>query len=420
MGIETANGEPEAIGIHPPKAGGMFSALQYRDFRLFISGMFFANSGMHIRQVAQGWLVYDLTHDAFLLGLVGAVTALPILVLSPLSGVIVDRVNRKKLLMVTQSIGMTAMVVLASLILTKRVEVWHIFAFSLVYGTMQSLYSPARQAFVTQLVDRENLMNAIALSSATNQVSRIIAPAIAGNLIVFVGLAGCFYFAGLTYAAIIIPLLLISVSSMPAGDSSATIWQNFKEGLSYIAGNRTMFALVAMEAIPAIFGWQYQTLLPIFAQDILNVGAAGLGLLGSAVGVGALIGSLSLAALGNYQRKGALLLVAAIVFGISLILFALSPWFQSSLIILIFVGFSSSMYAAMTNTLIQVIVPDELRGRMMGFYMLALNGMMPLGSFQAGVLASNLGAPATLAIGGTIVVIFSIGVMIFVPRLRQL
>ncbi|MDO8674196.1 MAG: MFS transporter, partial [Dehalococcoidia bacterium] len=328
--------------------------------------------------------------------------------------------DRRKLLLASQSIAMAALLLLATLIITNVVQVWHIFAFAFVYGSMQSLYGPARQVFVTDLVDKDSLMNAIALSSATNQTSRIVGPAIAGNLIVFFGIAGCFYFAGFTYAAIIVALLMISATSVPADNAGATVWQNMKEGLAYIAGNRTMFALIAMEAIPAIFGWQYQTLLPIFARDILDVGAPGLGLLTSATGAGALLGALSLAALGNYRRKGFLLLAAAIVFGISLTLFALSPWFQTSVVILILVGYSSSMYAAMTNTLIQIIVPDELRGRMMSFYMLALNGMMPLGSLQAGFLASRIGAPSTLVIGGAIVVVFSIAVMIFVPRLRQL
>ncbi|MBI2864413.1 MAG: MFS transporter [Chloroflexi bacterium] len=416
--------KPDTVGeleVRRPERASMFQSLQHRDFRLLMFGILLANGGIHLRSVATGWLVYDLTKSAFLLGLVGTATALPMLFLAPLTGVVVDRMDRKKLLTYSHSLGLIAMVSLATLILAGRVEVWHVFVFVLVYGTLQAFYVPARQVLVTELVDKDNFMNAIALTSATNQISRILGPTIAGGLLLVGGIAACFYFAGFTYGAIIVPLFLISVRSLPAADTSATIWQNLKEGLRYVAGNRTMLILLAMEAVPAIFGWQYVTLMPVFAgEEVLNVGASGYAWLMAASGAGSLAGALTLAALGNFRRKGLLLLLSAIAFGLLLIVFALSPWFPTSLLILVFVGWASAMYASLTNTLIQLLVPNELRGRMMSFYMLALNGMTPLGSLQAGTLASTLGAPASLMIGGTIVATFSLAIMVFVPRLRQL
>ncbi|MDO8669917.1 MAG: MFS transporter [Dehalococcoidia bacterium] len=399
---------------------GMFRSLRHRNFLLLMFGHFFSQSAAGIVTMTQGWLVYDLTNSPFLLGAIGTSITLPILLLSPLTGVIADRVDRCKLLIATYVISMLSMVSLATLILTGLVAVWQVFACGLIFGTMAAFFGPTRQAFIPQLVSRGSLMNAIALHSATNQSTRILGPSIAGGLLASVGAAGCFYGSGLAFAVMVGALMLITVQSTPSGIVTTTIWQSFKEGLIYVIHNRTLSALIAMEAIPAIFGWQYQILMPIFAKDILNVGPIGLGYLLTAAGIGSLAGALLVAALGDFRRKGFLMLVMAMVFGVQLIVFAVSPGFYPSLLILVVVGGTSATYAALVNTLVQAIVPNEFRGRVMGFYMLAFSGMLPLGNLQAGAIASTLGAPASLIIGGTVVVIFSLSVLIFVPRLRQL
>lgn len=367
--------------------------------------MFVSLIGTWIQYVAQSWLVFRLSNSAFLLGLVGFFNAMPILFFSFFAGVIADRFNKKSILIITQFLFMVLAFILAFLTSTGKVLVWHIMIMAILNGLLMAFDAPARQSMVLELVGKKHLMNAIALNSASFNGARMIGPALAGILIGTIGIAGCFYINGISFFTIIIALFLVK-NEIAANSGSLDFGKDIKDGLKFIKNHKTILTLLGMVAVPSLFGLSYMILMPIFAENILNVGAKGLGFLMSAVGLGALFAALNLARLGDYKYKGKLLVASSFVFSISLMLFAISKRYELSLFALLFVGWSGVTSISIVNTLLQIDVPDEFRGRVMSAFMFTFAGLMPFGNFMAGALANIIGAGLTTFIFGLVCAVF--------------
>jgi len=410
----------------------MFRALRHRNFRLFWAGAFLSNIGTWMQTVAQGWLVLQLTDSAFWLGVDGFAATSPGLVLTLLGGVFADRIDRKRLIIYTQAgAGLTALA-LALLIATGTVSdaghVWIILVASFITGCCFSLASPSYQAITIDLVGREDLTNAIALNSTQFQLSRVVGPALAGVGFQLFGLAGCFFVNGLSFIAIIIALSLVRLES-PDGTTVVaraetgerqTMWHDLMNGFRYVWSRPRVFLLLLISAVASLFGAPYMTLMPLFTRDVLGLGETGLSVMMGVAGGGSFLAALMLTFLGNLRRKGFYVLGGSAAFGLCLVGFSLSRNVTLSLVMLFGLGFSIVCSIAVTNMLLQKLVTDEMRGRVMSMFMLSFIGAWPIGSFIAGVAARRFGAPHTLAAGGIIIALFNLYVAIRSPRLRTL
>ena len=410
----------------------MFRALGYRNFRLFWAGAFLSNIGTWMQTVAQGWLVLHLTDSAFWLGVDGFAATSPGLVLTLLGGVFADRVDRKRLLIFTQAgAGLTALA-LALLIATGTVSdaghVWIILVASFITGCCFSLASPSYQAITIDLVGREDLTNAIALNSTQFQLSRVVGPALAGVGFQLFGLAGCFFVNGLSFVAIIIALSLVRIDSphgttvVARGESGErqTMWRDLTNGFRYVWSRPRVFLLLLISAVASLFGAPYMTLMPVFTRDVLGLGETGFSMMMGVAGAGSFLAALMLTFLGELRRKGLYVLGGSAAFGLCLIGFSLSRNVTLSLVMLFGIGFSIVCSIAVTNMLLQKLVTDEMRGRVMSMFMLSFIGAWPIGSFLAGVAARRFGAPHTLAAGGVIIALFNLYIAVRNPRLRAL
>jgi MFS family permease len=372
-------------------------------------------------RVATAWLVYRLTGSAFLLGLVSFSGQIPILVLGPLAGVWVDRLNRHRVLVVTQIVSMLQSFGLALLALTGTITVRSIILLNLLQGVVNAFDMPARQAFLIEMVeDREHLSNAIALNSSLVNAARLIGPSVAGLVIAAVGEGYCFLIDGFSYMAVILSLIAMKVAVRPVAPAQQSLLSEMREGWQYVSGFRPLRSILLLLAVVSLVGMPYTTLMPIFAGRILHGGAHTLGFLLGATGVGALIGALRLAARKSVLGLGRLIPMTAAGFGAALIAFAASRHLWLSLLLLVVTGFCFMQQMASSNTILQTIAEDKKRGRVMSFYSMAFQGMAPFGSLIAGVSASRIGAPYTLMIGGTVCIC---GAAVFawqLPALRQM
>ena len=414
---QTLPQEPTVVGAEA-RAGRLprqLTAFRHRNYRLFFSGQIVSLTGTWMQQVAQGWLVLQLTNSALLLGIVAAISSLPVLVFSLPAGVVADRFRKRNMLLTTQTSLMTLAFIMAALIHSEVVTIYHIMAIGFLIGATNAFDAPARQAFVIEMVGREDLMNAIAMNSATFNSARIIGPAVAGVVIAALGIAGAYFLNGISFLAVILGLSLMRIHRPPPADHPPVL-QGLKEGLSFIRGHARVSALLILTAVVSIFAISYAVLMPIFARDILDVGAKGLGYLMSSAGAGALCGALMLSTLGNFKGKGRLLLIGNLTFCMMLILFSTSRIMPLSMGLLMIAGWGMMTNMALTNTLIQTSVPDQLRGRVMSAYTLMFMGMAPLGSLQAGVLAHWLGAPCAVRIGASIC---ALAAVILSPRILR-
>lgn len=378
----------------------MFRALNHRNYRLFISGQLISLIGTWMQSVAQAWLVYRLTGSPVLLGAVGFAGQIPIFLLAPVGGLFADRHDRRRILLVTQAISMLLALALGVLTLSGRIEVWHVATIAALLGVVNGFDIPTRQAFVTELVGRQDLVNAIALNSSMFNGARIVGPAIAGVVVAAVGEGWCFLANGASYLAVITGLLAIR-RPVPAREARAgTAFAEVAEGFRFAAGTAPVRALLLLLGLVSVTGMPYAVLMPVMAASVLGVGASGLGTLMGASGAGALLGALLLARRGSVRGLGRWVAHAAGAFGISLVLFGLSRWYWLSVALLVPVGFSMMIQMSSSNTLIQSMVPDRLRGRVMAVYSMMFMGMAPFGALLAGLLAARLGAPMTIALGG--------------------
>lgn len=366
-------------------------ALRYRNFRLFFFGQLISLIGVWMQSTAQQWLVYRITGSQLKLGTVTFMGFLPVLILSLFMGVIVDRLPIRKILVGTQSWFMLCAAALAIITFLDIVRYEYILVLALLMGIGNALDMPARQAIYTDLVDRPDLLNAIALNSSVFNGARIIGPAIGGFIVAQLGEAPAFAINSLTYIAVIAGLLLMQIQPKET-DSGGGGLQNLKDGLIYLSNEKRVLGLVIMVALFSVVGFSYLTLLPVFAQDVLDIGAKGFGLLLSAQGIGALVAALSLAFKGDNLPKGKMLVGSRVLIGFALLLLSFSRQTSVSVIALIFAGFGFISKLALTNTLIQLIVPDGLRGRVLSSYTWAMGGFFPIGSLLIGYLGDLLGA----------------------------
>ena len=398
----------------------MFSALKIKNFRLYWLGMFISLIGTWVQYVAQSWLVFQLTNSVFLLGLVGFLGSIPVFLFSLFGGVAADRMNKKNILLFTQSTFMLLAFLLALLTQMKLITPAQIMLLALLNGIVMAFDAPARQAVIADLVGKQHLLNAVALNSAAFNSARVIGPALAGILIAGIGMSGCFYINGISFLAVIIALLLININNGPRRDTGNFLLKDLSDGLKFIKDNRIILILISMVGITSLFGISYVILMPVFANDVLNVGEKGLGLLMSSTGFGALIAALILARLGDFKYKGKLLISSSIIFSISLVLFSLSKTYFISLIALILIGGASVTATGLINTLLQTLVPDEFRGRAMSAFMLTFAGFMPFGNLLAGSLAHIWGVSITVLISGIICTVFFIIINILYPDIRNI
>lgn len=407
--------------------GRMFRSLSHRNFRLFWAGAFLSNTGTWMQAVAQGWLVLQLTDSVFWLGLDGFMATVPGLLLTLLGGVFADLVDRRRLLIYTQiGAGLSALT-LALLIVTGVVHVWMILALSFITGCCMAMAGPSYQAITIDLVGREDLANAIALNSTQFQLSRVIGPVFAGLAFKTLGLAGCFFGNAVSFIAVVISLSLVrfdAATTKPAPAHSVkdrrAIWQDLIGGFSYVRRRPRVFMLLLIAASTSLFGAPYLTLVPYFARDILHLDEKGLSILMGTSGVGACCAALVLAFLGNFRHKGWSVLGGAFSFSLCLIGFSLSTHLMTSLIFIFGMGFAIVSCVAVINTLLQQLVTDEMRGRVMSMFILSFVGSMPIGNLIAGAASQRFGAPHTLASGGIIIAVFIAGVALSNRRIREL
>jgi MFS family permease len=420
--------EPDAVPLEaasdeaasPPFKLQTFASLRHRDFRYLCTGTFMMSAGQWIQQVTLGWLLYDLTGNSMLLGALNGLRALPFLVTGPMAGVAADRMDRKKLLLRTQWVLIVTAVVMGTLVASGLLQVWHLFLFTLVTGIAWTFTEPVRQSMIPSFVPKKDLANAIALNSGGFNLMKIIGPAVGGAMIALFGAGGNFFVQAVAYVGVLVMIYLMHVSPTPAEARRSSALTNLKEGFSYVWSTPAVLALMILAYVPRVFAVPYQTLMPVFQKDVLAVGPEGLGLLMAAPGVGAVTAVLILASVANRVRRQGLLLVGSIVIlGFLLILFSQIKSFPLALISLVAVGVFQMLFLASTNTLLQLIVPDQLRGRVMSLYMLD-RGFMPAGALFAGVAAHFIGAPSTVAMMGVVVVILALIVAWRIPALRAL
>lgn len=395
-------------------------ALRHRNYRLFFAGQSLSMMGTWMTQVATSWLVYRLSGSAFLLGLVGFSGQIPALLLTPFAGVWVDRWNRHRVLKVTQFLSMLESFALAALALTERIDIWHIVGLTMFQGVVNAIDMPARQSFVVGMIeDRADLPSAIALNSSMVNGARLVGPSIAGLIIAVGGEGYCFLIDGFSYLAVIASLILMRTpASIPSARKN--IWSEMKEGWSYITGFTPLRSILALVSFVSLAGFPYSVLLPVFANTVLHGGPHTLGFLTAAGGVGALASALTLAMRKTVVGLGRLTNILVFTFGAGLVLFGLSRSSWLLFLLMLPIGFSMMGLLAASNTIMQTIIEEDKRGRVMSFYTLSFTGVMPLGSLIAGSIAARIGAPLTVICGGLLCIAAGIWFSARLPEIRRI
>lgn len=411
--MNSDNKEPSRFKI-------IFRSFQYRNYRLFFFGQSISLIGTWIQRIAIPWLVYHLTGSAFLLGVVGFAGQIPTFFIAPFAGVITDRLNRYYILIGTQTAAMIQATILTILYFTGIIQVWHIVLLAAFLGCINAFDVPSRQAFVIQMVDnKEDLGNAIALNSSMVNSARLLGPSIAGILIALAGEGVCFLFNGFSYFFVIISLLMMRITPRKIKTSQKHVITELKEGFSYAFGFAPIKYIILLLALVSLMGMPYSILMPVFAKVILHGDSHTFGFLMGATGLGALSGALFLASRKGVLGLGRIIPIAAATFGAGLITFSFSRFFLLSMILMVITGMGMMLQLASSNTLLQTIVDDDKRGRIMSFYTMAFTGAMPFGSFIAGSLANSIGVPHTLLIGGTVCIIGAAFFALKLPELRR-
>ncbi len=393
-------------------------ALRHRNFRLFFIGQSISLIGTWMTRVATSWLVYRLTGSALLLGVVGFAGQIPTFLLAPFAGVWVDRLDRRKLLVWTQVLAGLQSLALAALTLSKVINIHEIIWLSALQGLINAFDMPGRQAFLVQMVeDKQDLSNAIALNSSMVNLARLVGPALAGLVIAAAGEGYCFTIDGISYLAVIASLLMMRVNIAPAKRALTSMLEQLKEGWTYVSGFPPIRTILLLFALVSLMGMPFMVLMPIFASKVLHGGPHTLGFLLGASGVGALISAISLALRRTVRGLTTMIQISAALFGFGLICFGLSRIFLLSMFLMLIVGFGMMQGLAASNTVIQTLVPEDKRGRVMSYYTMAFVGMAPFGSLLAGGLAHRLGAPHAIMITGAFCVAGSIW---FTTRLKSI
>jgi MFS family permease len=384
-----------------------FVALRHRNFRLFWSGQLISLIGTWMQTTGQAWLVLELTHSAWLLGVVGALQFLPVMLLALFGGVLADRLPKRRVLLFTQSFATLQAFVLWLLVVTGEVRLWHVLVLAALLGLTNSFDMPTRQAFVVEMVGRHDLPNAIALNSSLFNLARIVGPGLGGLIIAWVGVTPLFLLNAISFIPVITGLALIRMSELHAQAKPPTLeadaprqntLQSLREGLAYVWHTPSILLIIAVLGTISLFGINFNVVLPLFATDVLHAGAVGFGFLSAAFGAGSLLSALWLA-WGNTRPNMHRLLIAAFAFCLFEAAFAISHWYALSLVLIASTGFAQIAFSATANTTIQTVAPDHLRGRVMSVFMLVFAGSIPFGNLFIGGLAHLLGAPIALLIG---------------------
>lgn len=391
---ETIAAQVAPAAVEMPR---VLRALRHHDFRYFWAGNMLSNIGTWMQNVAQGWLVLELSNSAFWLGVVGFAASAPMLVFTLLGGVIADRVDRRRLMVRTQAAMMLFAFALAGLTWAKVINVPEIVLLAFATGVAMSLNAPSYQALVPQLVPKEDLNNAIALNSAQFNFSRIVGPTLGGFAMAGLGVAGNFFLNGVSFLAVIFALRKIHYPPPEPDDGSATMWQKLADGFRYVYDRQEMMTLITLVGLASTFGIPYLMFIPLFARDILHVRETGLGLLMAFSGLGAFLGAGTIAYLGRVKRRGRFVVSAGVVFFVAIILFCFSRSFALSSALLMVIGYSMVLMVATVNALLQHLSSDEMRGRVMSMYATAFLGFAPVGSLIAGSLAGVVTAPHAIA-----------------------
>jgi len=412
--IPYVTGEPTGLK-------NIFRSLKYRNYRLFFGGQSISLIGTWIQRITIPWLVYRLTDSAFLLGFVAFAGQIPTFILAPFTGVLTDRWNRYRILIMTQVLSMIQALILAGLYYTGNIEIWNILLLSILLGCINALDTPARQSFVIEMVnDKKDLGNAIALNSSMVNAARLLGPSIAGVLIASLGEGLCFLINGLSYVFVIGSLLLMKIKPQEEYKGGTSIINSLKEGFQYAFGFAPIKSIIFLLSLISLMGMSYSTLMPVFAKTVYHGGSNIYGFLIGASGIGALAGALYLASRKTVLGMEKMISLSAGLFGVAIILFSVSHFFVLSMFLMVVAGLGMMMQMACSNTILQTITEDDKRGRVMSFYTMAFMGTAPLGSLLSGSLASIIGAPRTLLICG---IICTAGALVFsshLPEIRKL
>lgn len=397
------------------------SVFRNRNFTLLWFGLVISNSGAWMQMVAQGWLVYELTDSPFYLGLVGTARAFAMIILPPFGGVLADRVARLRLLKITRFVSLGFALLMAVLVATDLVQVWHIFVLSLLSGMVEAFDQPARTALLPNLVRKEDLSRAIGLNSAAWQGSALFGPTLAGVLIATVGIEAAFFAHAASYVSVLAALYLMRDVPERADEHliKRGIGEDLFAGLRYVRSSRMILLLLGLAVVTSVFGRSYQQLLPVFSRDVLDSGSSGLGIMMSAPGAGTMLGAVLISALGDFQHKGRALFLAMLVFSLTIVAFTLSRGFVASVALLFVAGFASLLFNTMLSTMMQLEIEDQMRGRVMSLQTVAFQGFSPFGGLLAGAVATEIGTPDAVMISALIVGFTAIAVAMAVPRVRE-
>jgi MFS family permease len=396
----------------------IFRSLQYRNYRLFFAGQSVSLIGTWMQRIAMPWLVYHLTGSAFLLGVVSFAGQIPTFLLAPFAGVLTDRFSRYRVLLVTQIVSLLQALTLAILALTGDIQIWHIVTLSIALGCINAFDVPSRHSFVIEMVEKkEDLGNAIALNSMMFNGARLIGPSIAGLMLATTGEGICFLINAISYVFVIISLLMMQVPYREIKNKENHMLRELKEGLDYTFGFAPIKYLILLLGLVSLMGASYQVLMPVYAKEVLHGGSDTFGFLMGAAGLGALLGAVYLASKESLLKLGRIIPAACALFGAGLISIAFSRFFLLSMFLLVFTGLGMMLQTASSNTILQTITDDDKRGRVMGFYTMAIMGTAPFGSLIAGALAKAIGTPATIFIGGASCLT---GAIIFYRKLPEL
>lgn len=422
---ETA-GDPADAQAAPPGRRFLplpktFAALRVRNYRVFWLGMLASMTAMQMQQIARGYLAFELTHKATSVGLVSVAWGLPQIIFSLFGGVVADRMEKRNLLMITQALTGLLALITAVLVHTGVITIGHLVLLGILQGTVFAFNMPARQSLVPELVEQRDLMNAIALNNAGMNFTRIFGPSLAGMIIAskLIGLTGVYYLNAALYLVYILFISQIPATGSAARRRKAPMVTEFKDGMRYIRRQPMLPTLLTLGFLPIIFGMPYQSMLPVIAQTVFDSGSRGLGFMGTAAGLGALVGSLTIATLTGIRRKALLQLTMGVCFGLSLIAFSLAPTLGVALVALLFVGGTATFYQTLNNTLVMTSTDAQYQGRVMSVYMMSMS-LMPLSSLPVGIVVDHIGAPRTIGLAGAVVVLSVSAITLLHPRYRRL
>ena len=417
---EDMTGRPRRVAVGEISWRQTFRALRHRNFRLFFYGQLTSLIGTWMQQTALGWLVYQLTSSKFLLGAIAAAGSAPMLFFSMWGGSLADRHPKRAILVLTQSAEMIFAFALALLVWLghDRVDPWLLIFITTLNGVAMGFDMPARQAFTLEMTSREDLMNAVSLNSSIVNGARIIGPALAGIVMARAGAAACFFLNGVSFLAVIAGLLMMRLPPHVKPVHAASTRAHALGGLSYVWNHARVLTILSLFAVVGVFGWSYSVVMPAFARDVLGLSENGYGILLASSGIGALVGALTIATAGHFFPPRSIALTGVWIFSAMLFLFSINRNFLLALPCLALAGFGMMLFFSTSNTTVQTIVPDEMRGRVMGVWALIFGGMIPVGSIEAGTLANWIGTPAAIGFGAIICALAAV-VTLFVARRRD-